>query len=97
LVACNNVRRVQLVVQVVDAVLSNEHAIGIVHESLRRAEMDLRPEPTGVVAWNRCICRERRGRTEVACLLCGSKEGEAGDAATDDGLHFAWRIAVVEG
>jgi hypothetical protein len=73
---------------VVDAILSNEHAIGIIHESLRRAEMDLRPESPGVVAWDRSICREGRSRTEVACPLSRSQEGKAGDAAGDDGLHL---------
>ena len=49
----------QLVVQVVDTIFSKEHAIGIVHETLRGAKMDLRPESTSVVSWHRCICRER--------------------------------------
>jgi hypothetical protein len=59
LIACYDIFRVILVVQVVDTIFSKEHAIGIVHETLRRAKMDLRPEPTGIVSWDRCICRER--------------------------------------
>jgi len=39
-----------LIVEMVDSVCIDEHAIGVVHEALRRTVVDLRAKRTGIVA-----------------------------------------------
>jgi hypothetical protein len=53
-VICGRVRRVlTLVVEMVGAVFIDEHAIGIVHETLRRAKVNLGSESAIVIALDR--------------------------------------------
>lgn len=60
--------------------------IRIVHEALRRREVNLRAESTGVVARNRRMGRKWRC-VDGAGVLCRSQHREAGNTATGQELH----------
>jgi hypothetical protein len=70
-----------LIVQVVHPISVHEHAIGIIHEPLRWAEVHLRTVFATVVAWQRCAgwdiglrVRRRSGSSRHALSIPGSRE-----------------------
>jgi hypothetical protein len=71
-----------LIVQVVHSISVHEHAIGIIHEPLRWAEVHLRTVFATVVAWQRCAgwdiglrVRRRSGSTRHTLSMPRSREG----------------------
>ena len=77
-----------------DAGAIQEHAIGVVHEMLRRGEVDLRPQGAGIVAGNRHTARHGTliGRGSLGDGN-GAEEGQ-GRGEQHDGGVSDWMLGV---
>ena len=93
LVPRHDVGRIVLVVEMVRAIGIQKHAIGIIHEILRRAEMDLRPKRASVVAWDGGASGDTGfgvcSRARSGCLgKQALREGEQDRDGEVGGTHF---------